>query len=495
MKQLTSRTRANMSPLFALLMMIAVLMTWTSESWAYEDYSSGCDGCHGGFLRSPYISLSDGSNWGDDLHDVHRRTMLNSDCNTCHVSSGRSPAYLGISAGGSGLAPIACVGCHGREEDMGHDGLSPGRGAGLRQHHTNAGETDCMGCHDDADPATYTPVGEDVLPEYYANPGSNHPLIPVDPCNPNGSEGAFAGSLLGLDNDGDGTYDTADSDCSIANVPPTANAGGPYTGTVGTAVSFDGSASSDSDGSISSYAWDFGDGSSGSGVSPSHSYTGDGSFTVSLTVTDNAGSTSTDTTTATISIIVPPSTVIIDEAKWESGDHRLVVKGVRGDRGATVIISNADTGETIGTTRVPKGGEWKFEKEIDRSPCRVRATIGKQFAEKAVKDAPANCGDDNSPPPSSVHIDKAEWESSHEDDSRLLVKGTSGERRKQKVIITNANTGERIGWTRTRRKGNWRFERELGETEFGRAPCRIRATIGNQFDEMDVGNAPANCSR
>ena len=197
MKRLSFWTAENVKPLFVLLVTISVLMIGASDALAYEDYS-GCAGCHGDFRASPYISLSDGANWGDDLHDVHRNTMLARDCSACHGPS-RSPVPLDRSNGGRDLAPISCVGCHGREQDIGNDSESLGRGAGLRQHHTNAGELDCMDCHDDADPGLYTPVGEDVLPEYYANPGTDHPNIPTDPCNPTntlpGSEGAFAGTL------------------------------------------------------------------------------------------------------------------------------------------------------------------------------------------------------------------------------------------------------------------------------------------------------------
>jgi len=88
----------------------------------------------------------------------------------------------------------------------------------LRQHHTNAGVTECSGCHDDADPANYTPVGEEVLPPYYASPGTSHPSMPTGPCNDDGSE-HFAGATIGLDNDGDHVYDTADPGCNLSSVP------------------------------------------------------------------------------------------------------------------------------------------------------------------------------------------------------------------------------------------------------------------------------------
>ena len=211
MERLSLRAAAYVTPLFVLLVTITVLMIGASDALAYEDYAAGCDDCHGGFRDNPYISLSDGANWGDDLHDVHRNTMLGGDCSTCHAATGGfSPVLLESSAGGNGLAPISCVGCHGRDADNGNatsTGTSQ-RGAGLRQHH--AGFANCAGCHNDQ--TGYTPVGENILPNYYANPGTNHPAMPTNSCNPSGGED-FAGTALGLDNDGDGIYDTADLDC------------------------------------------------------------------------------------------------------------------------------------------------------------------------------------------------------------------------------------------------------------------------------------------
>src|SRR4029077_19874754 len=90
------------------------------------------------------------------------------------------------------------------------------------------------------------------------------------------------------------------------NQPPTAVPGGPYSGTEGVAVSFNGSGSSDPDGDALGYAWNFGDGSTGVGVSPSHTYVGSGSYTVTLTVTDARGASSTPvTTSATIANAAP----------------------------------------------------------------------------------------------------------------------------------------------------------------------------------------------
>ncbi|MGA9572623.1 MAG: hypothetical protein WBS20_01615, partial [Lysobacterales bacterium] len=234
MKKLSWWTKANVMPLFGLLITIAVLTSWTSESWAYSDYASGCDTCHGDFTASTYTSPSGGPSWPDGLHNTHRTTMLNGDCATCHAASGGfSPVVLDSSGGGSGLSAISCVGCHGRNEDSGNDSISGGIGAGLRQHHTDAGVTGCVACHTDASPANYTPVGEDILPDYYANPGTGHPAMPTDSCNPSGSEN-FAGTTLGLDNDGDGVYDTADSDCMVAAL--TYSVGGSVSGLTGTGL-------------------------------------------------------------------------------------------------------------------------------------------------------------------------------------------------------------------------------------------------------------------
>jgi len=84
------------------------------------------------------------------------------------------------------------------------------------------------------------------------------------------------------------------------DIPPVADADGPYQGTTGVPIQFDGTGSSDVDGTITTYQWDFGDGQAGSGAAPTHAYTTAGDYTVTLTVTDNNGLTDDDQTTVTV---------------------------------------------------------------------------------------------------------------------------------------------------------------------------------------------------
>jgi len=183
---------------------------------------STCRSCHGAFLGKPYVAFTDGRTWNPDLHDVHSINMLNFDCKTCHTLPNFFPVFIGSSTGGTGLPGIGCLGCHGREEDMGHDSISSGRAAGLNQHHHRSGVTECAKCHTDADPANYKPVAESVLPAYYF-PDAAHPNKPTDACT---ASERFVSLSEGLDNDGDLQYDLLDPDCQRAAPAPVLGVGG-----------------------------------------------------------------------------------------------------------------------------------------------------------------------------------------------------------------------------------------------------------------------------
>jgi parallel beta-helix repeat protein len=117
-------------------------------------------------------------------------------------------------------------------------------------------------------------------------------------------------------------YDQIDNDTTTATItklspnqtPPVADAGGPYSGVVGTSITFNGSGSHDLDGTIVSYVWNFGDSTTGTGVSPTHTYAIAGNYTVILTVTDNDSLTHSNSTTANINVSGPPTIVISVDA-------------------------------------------------------------------------------------------------------------------------------------------------------------------------------------
>jgi hypothetical protein len=245
---------------------LVTMVLWAPVSEAYPTYSDykvqgargveeavgNCKTCHGHFratnaededpwLQDEYISPTDGKRWSEvytsvepgsepeaeiGLHDIHRHIMVDEDnprgspgpsgCDVCHGDD-RYPVPLNASKtdwfGPNG--GIGCMGCHGRMQDANDVDVSQGLGAGLRQHHTNAGVTECKSCHADADPANFTPVGENVRPLFYRMPyypDDEFVNKPTNPCNWRGREN-YAGGGRGLDNDGDGKYDQGDEDC------------------------------------------------------------------------------------------------------------------------------------------------------------------------------------------------------------------------------------------------------------------------------------------
>lgn len=155
--------------------------------------------------------------------------------------------------------------------------------------------------------------------------------------------------------DGGGLTDDAVVVIEVSNAPPVANAGGPYTGTEGTAVSFDGSGSSDPNGDDLTYSWDFGDGSPlESGATPTHAYVDNDTYTVTLTVTDPDDESSIAEATATIANVNPTvdagADISIDE-----GDT-FVRSGSFTDPGADTWSATVDYGDGTGTNALTLNG-------------------------------------------------------------------------------------------------------------------------------------------
>ncbi len=137
------------------------------------------------------------------------------------------------------------------------------------------------------------------------------------------------------------------SSASTTDSEPVANAGADKNVTIGSAVNFDGSASTDDKG-ISSYSWDFdtsnGITSEATGKTATKTYTTAGTYTVTLTVTDTSGQKSTDT----LKIIVNNAISNQIDDSLTSYDNRL-----REDSPAGVYsdITYLDIGKSTSTCR------------------------------------------------------------------------------------------------------------------------------------------------
>jgi len=187
----------------------AIFLISPSVSNAYDSYN-GCNDCHGDFRDNGYVSNADGTPWNDDLMGGHQDFM--SGCDVCHSGSGFSPVRISISDDTD--KPQGCVGCHGRVGDetgvctfgaADVDGEHCGSGMGLRKLHEaspSVPANTCYVCHNTESGAV--PVRENEPPFNFRRSG----VTLTSACS---SENMFGPT--GLDNDGDGIADMADTQC------------------------------------------------------------------------------------------------------------------------------------------------------------------------------------------------------------------------------------------------------------------------------------------
>ena len=111
------------------------------------------------------------------------------------------------------------------------------------------------------------------------------------------SDGSYTATLTVTDSNSDSAQDTAP--VTISTPAVVAEAGGPYSGTICSPISFSGSATG---GCIPySFSWDFGDGGTSTLQNPTHQYASDGTYTATLTVTDDKGASDSDTASVSVS--------------------------------------------------------------------------------------------------------------------------------------------------------------------------------------------------
>ena len=114
------------------------------------------------------------------------------------------------------------------------------------------------------------------------------------------SAGTFTASLTVRDGHNAEHTATALVTIAPANTAPVSNPGGPYSGTAGQSIVFDGSQSGDADSDQLTFEWAFGDGAVGTGATVEHTYATAGTFVGALTVSDGRGGSGTGTFTVNV---------------------------------------------------------------------------------------------------------------------------------------------------------------------------------------------------
>jgi len=165
----------------------------------------------------------------------------------------------------------------------------------------------------------------DILTYSLVNPPSGMTINPISGCiqwTPL-SMGDYEIKVKVEDIKGTSVYQTfiiEVEDLPPISRPPTVHAGGPYSGGVNRAITFDGSGTTDPNGYALTYVWDFGDGATGSGVTTTHKFTSAGTYAVKLTATNSKGKFSSDTTQAVIQCLAPAISFSTSQSAIKQGE-------------------------------------------------------------------------------------------------------------------------------------------------------------------------------
>ncbi|MCZ2855639.1 MAG: PKD domain-containing protein [Candidatus Bathyarchaeota archaeon] len=177
-------------------------------------------------------------------------------------------------------------------------------------------------------------------------------------------------------NDTFGNMGTNTVSFTVDTTAPAAHAGPDQTVDEDTAMTFDGSASTDDNG-IATYTWTFTDGTPQtlSGENPIHTFTTPGTYTVTLEATDPAGNTATDTVVITVLDVTTPVA--------DAGTDQTV------NQGASVAFDGGGSTDNVGIASYA----WDFgdgASATGRTTTHEYANAGTYTVTLAVEDAAGN---------------------------------------------------------------------------------------------------------